>query len=93
MKNSVMLTITSLSCSSFLTFHLRATSCMGLSREGSRTSLWWCRSPSSGCTQRWCLPNGGSGYIIMFLLFALFVGRALHPHEGKGVGVTSRLRR
>src|SRR5205823_11735984 len=62
-KHNLMLTITSLLSILFMTLHLTSdtvTPGLGRPRQGARPSLW-CPSWSSGCTERWCSPNGGRG--------------------------------
>ena len=49
-----------------------------------RTSLGACSSWSSGCTERWCSPNGDRGTVIMLLGSLLSSGRPRPPHEGEG---------
>src|SRR5256885_10175220 len=82
-----MLTITSLLSILFMTLHLTSdtvTPGLGRPRQGARPSLW-CPSWSSGCTERWCSPNGGRG-IIMLVVSLLASGMPLIHVMGAGGG-------
>jgi hypothetical protein len=60
MKHKVTLTITSLLSILFMAFHLTDDIVRGMEPGGSQPSLG-CSSWSSGCTERWCSPNGDRG--------------------------------
>src|SRR2546421_536594 len=80
-----MLTITSLLSILFMTLHLTSdtvTPGLGRPRQGARPSLW-CPSWSSGCTERWCSPNGGRG-IIMLVVSLLASGMPVIHVMGAG---------
>ena len=61
MKNSVMLTITSLLLLLFLTFHLADDIVHGFEEGGLSNLVGGVLITSSGCTEFWCLPNGDRG--------------------------------
>ena len=91
MKNSVMLTITSLLLVLFLTFHLAGDIVYGFEPGGLANLIvvvpfsvvWMCGAL--------VLAGRRSGYIIT-LLFGLFSLVVPYVHmKGKGVGITSRL--
>ena len=61
MKHSVMLTIASLLSILFFTFHLADDIVRGFEPGGLSNLVAGCSSLSSGCTERWCSPNGDRG--------------------------------
>jgi hypothetical protein len=61
MKHSSMLTIASLLSILLLTFHLTDDIVRGMEPGGLSNLIGGCSSPSSGCTERWCSPNGDRG--------------------------------
>ena len=61
MKHNVMLTIASLLSILFLTFHLADDIVRGFEPGGLTNLIAGCSSWSSGCTERWCSPNGDRG--------------------------------
>jgi len=83
MKNSVMLTITSLLLLLFLTFHLAG--------DRVRVGAGRARKPHYGgaLLRRLAIRNAGAfrtaiGVHHHIRLVALFIGRSLHPHEWEG---------
>jgi hypothetical protein len=91
MKNSTMLTITSLLTLLFLTFHLADDIVRGFEPGGLTNLVGVVLISGVWLYGTLVLAERRSGYIIMFLgsLLALFVP---YVHmKGKGVGITSRL--
>ena len=60
MKHNVMLTIASLLSILFMTFHLTDDIVRGM-EPGTLSNLIAVPIWSSGCTERWCSPNGDRG--------------------------------
>ena len=60
MKHTITLTITSLLSILFFSLHLADDIVRGM-EPGKLTNLMRCSSSSSGCTERWCSPNGDRG--------------------------------
>jgi hypothetical protein len=91
MKNSVMLTITSLLSLLFLTFHLADDIVHGFEPGGLSNLIMLVLISVVWLYGTLVLTERRSGYIIMFLL-SLFSLVVPYIHmKGKGVGVTSRL--
>ena len=91
MKNSVMLTITSLLSILFLTFHLAGDIVYGWEPGGLANLIVVVLISVVWLYGTLVLAERRSGYIIMFLL-SLFSLVVPYVHmKGKGVGVTSRL--
>jgi hypothetical protein len=91
MKNSVMLTITSLLLLLFLTFHLAGDIVYGWEPGGLANLIVVVPFSVVWLYGTLVLAERRSGYIIMFLL-SLFSLVVPYVHmKGKGVGVTSRL--
>ena len=86
MKHNVMLTIASLLSILFMTFHLTDDIIRGMASGQVSTSLG-CYSWSSGCTERWCSPNGDRGTVIILLGSLLGLVVPVIHMMGKGVGV------
>src|SRR5258707_3016914 len=91
MKNSVMLTITSLLLLLFLTFHLAGDIVYGWEPGGLANLIMVVPFSVVWLYGTLVLAERRSGYIIMFLL-SLFSLVVPYVHmKGKGVGITSRL--
>jgi len=91
MKNSVMLTISSLLLVLFLTFHLAGDIVYGFEPGGLANLIVVVPFSVVWLYGTLVLAERRSGYIIMFLL-SLFSLVVPYVHmKGKGVGVTSRL--
>jgi hypothetical protein len=91
MKNSVMLTISSLLLLLFLTFHLADDIVRGFEPGGLANLIVVVPFSVVWLYGTLVLAERRSGYIIMFLL-SLFSSVVPYVHmKGKGVGITSRL--
>ena len=66
MKHKVTLTLTSLLSILFMAFHLTDDIVRGMEPGGVSTLAGGSSLPS-GCTERWCSPNGDRGYVIILL--------------------------
>ena len=91
MKNSVMLTITSLLLILFLTFHLADDIRRGYEPGGLSNLVGGVLITVVWLYGILVLAERRSGYIIMLLLSLLSLGVSVIHMKGKGVGVTSRL--
>src|SRR6267143_4822173 len=91
MKNSVMLTISSLLLLLFLTFHLAGDIVYGFEPGGLANLIVVVPFSVVWLYGTLVLAERRSGYIIMFLLSLFSLGVPYVHMKGKGVGVTSRL--
>ena len=91
MKNSVMLTITSLILVLFLTFHLAGDIVYGWEPGGLSNLIAVVLISVVWLYGTLVLFERRSGYIIMFLLSLFSVGVPYIHMKGKGVGIASRL--
>ena len=83
MKHNLLLTITSLLSILLFTFHLSDDIVRGFEPGGLQTSLRY-PSWSSGCTERWCSPDGDRVHHHPPRV-APWVGRPCRTHEGRGL--------